>query len=83
MLKNQLRRSSSSVALNIAEGSGKFSVKDKKNFYLIARGSVSESVATIRLIRIDGALSGPEYDHLHSRADEIGRMLTGLIRNPS
>lgn len=32
-IRDQLYRASSSILLNIAEGAGKFSKKDKKNFY--------------------------------------------------
>lgn len=48
-LQDQLRRSSSSVVLNIAEGSGKITFKDKRKFYAIALGSLRESMATIQL----------------------------------
>jgi len=83
ILKDQLKRSSSSVVLNIAEGSGKSRGNDKKNFYSIARGSISESVATLRLLKIDGTLSEVKFNKLYSLGAEIGRMLTGLIKNPN
>jgi four helix bundle protein len=40
-IRNQLGRASLSIMLNIAEGSGKFSDKDRRNFYVTARGSTS------------------------------------------
>lgn len=82
ILKNQLKRSSSSVVLNIAEGAGKFSEKDKKNFYLIARGSINESIAILRLLKIDKAISDNQFTKLYSLGAEIGKMLTGLTKNP-
>ena len=39
-IKNQLERSSLSVCLNLAEGSGKTSKPDRKRFYSIAMGSL-------------------------------------------
>jgi four helix bundle protein len=41
-LVTQMRRSSSSVPTNLAEGSGKSTPKDQRKFYTIARGSLEE-----------------------------------------
>ena len=35
-IKDQLRRAAMSISLNIAEGAGKYSKNDKKNFYVIS-----------------------------------------------
>ena len=42
---DQLKRASFSIMLNIAESTGRFTKPDKRNFYVIARGSVFECVA--------------------------------------
>ena len=39
-LANQLNRASLSISANIAEGNGRFTKNDRKNFFGIARGSV-------------------------------------------
>src|SRR5437773_7281398 len=44
--KDQLDRASTSIPLNIAEGNGKFSAKDRARFFEMARGSALECVRT-------------------------------------
>jgi four helix bundle protein len=48
-LKDQLLRASSSVALNLAEGSGRSSRKDQLRFFHMALGSVRECQAALDL----------------------------------
>lgn len=40
---SQIRRSSNSISGNIAEAFGRMAPKDKKNFYVFARGSANET----------------------------------------
>jgi four helix bundle protein len=44
-LVDQLKRATISIPLNITEGSGKNTERDKKRFYSIARGSAMECAA--------------------------------------
>jgi four helix bundle protein len=47
---DQLRRASFSIMLNIAEGSSKFSNKDRKNIMMVARGSAFECTAILEYL---------------------------------
>lgn len=51
-LRGQLRRASSSVGLNTAEGYGRISPKDKKKFYKIALGSLRECEAVFSMAAV-------------------------------
>lgn len=67
---DQLKRASLSIALNLAEGSGKRIPKDKIKFYTQARGSLRETQCLVQL------LNRPE---LVAKADKLGAYLHNLI----
>jgi len=48
--RDHLERADDSIALNIAEGNGKFSRKDRARFFQIAHGSALESAACLDLL---------------------------------
>ena len=79
--KDQLIRASFSIPLNIAEGSGRFSKRDRRNFFVIARSSVFECVAILDILRDTSAVSDEQYDLFADHADELSRMLFAMIRN--
>ncbi len=79
--KNQLGRASLSIVLNIAEGSAKFTQKDRRNFFVIARGSVFESAAMVDILHAANEISTELKSQLEERLEEISRMLYAMIRN--
>ena len=48
-LKDQLDRAASSIALNLAEGAGRFSRDDQKRFFHVAFGSLRECQAILEI----------------------------------
>ncbi len=80
-LRNQLGRASLSIMLNIAEGSAKTSVRDRRNFIVIARGSVFECAAIISFLFVEKEISEPVRNELYSVYEEISRMLFALIKS--
>ncbi len=76
---DQLRRASFSVPLNIAEGSGRFSKPDRRNFFIIARASVFECVAILDIMQEEGKITPEEFNDIVSVCDEISRMLYKMI----
>jgi four helix bundle protein len=79
-LTSQLRRASSSVAANLAEGCGRNGDAELARFCSIAMGSASELEYHLLLAKDLNLIPPPNYQELVSRATELKRMLTALIQ---
>jgi len=78
-LTAQLRRSSASIAANLAEGCGRNGDAELARFCSIAMGPASELDYQL-LIRDLKLLNATEYAVLARDTSEVKRMLTGLIQ---
>ncbi len=79
-LINQLRRASTSIPANIAEGYGRESTKNYIQFLKTARGSLNE-VETFLYIGFGlGYLDKAKLDEQIEKTTEIGKMINGLIK---
>ncbi len=78
---DQLRRASFSIMLNIAEGSSRFSNKDRKNFFIVSRGSAFECAAIIEYLYEINELEKSAFSDYVNNLEEISKMLFGLIKN--
>jgi four helix bundle protein len=63
-IRDQLLRASSSITLNLAEGSGKFGQKDQKKFYGYALGSLREVQAIFALEDLENTDTAKALDKL-------------------
>ena len=79
--KNQLGRASLSIMLNIAEGSAKFSNKDRRSFYITARGSVFECSSLINFLCDEREIAANSKEVLYSSYEEISMILFTMIKN--
>lgn len=61
-LSDQFKRASLSIALNIAEGSGKVDRKEQTRFYKISRGSANESTAILDALQIFHLITRDEQE---------------------
>ena len=77
-LRDQLRRSVTSVPSNIAEGSGRFSVKEKIHFIEIAYGSLTEALCQLDIAHDLEYINDEEFDTEKERINVIGKQLSGL-----
>jgi len=78
-LADQLNRASLSIAANIAEGNGRFTKGERRNFFGIARGSLHECVPLLELAARQGVLKSDRHTELNADLEEVARMLAGLI----
>lgn len=82
-MANQLRRASSSIGANIAEGSGRKTAKDKVHFYIIARGSLIECDNFLELAHDLKYIDDSSYESLLQQVNKVGYLLSRLIQQPT
>jgi len=78
-LTDQLNRASLSIATNLAEGNGRFTKSDRRNFFIIARGSAQECVPLIELARRKKLIQEEIHGQLRDQIEVIAKMISGLI----
>ena len=78
-LTSQLRRAAVSVPSNIAEGQGRLTAGEFRQFLGHARGSLLEAETQIEVARKLNYLTADEADKLLQSSGEIGRVLNGLL----
>lgn len=79
-LAAQMNRAATSIALNIAEGNGRYHKNDRNNFFYIARGSVHECVPLIELACRKGLIKGEAKTELFDKLETIAKMISGLVK---
>jgi four helix bundle protein len=82
-IKDQLDRPSNSIALNIAEGNGKFTFKDRCRFFDTAHGSALECSAALDILVAKNRLSLTQIRPGKEHLEKTVRMLMGLIKKNS
>ncbi len=82
-LTSQVRRSSVSIASNIAEGAGRNSEKEFRNFLGIANGSLNELNTQLEIARRLNILDREELKEITSLGDEVQKMIYTLIKKHS
>jgi four helix bundle protein len=58
-LVDRLNRAALSIATNLAEGNGRFTKPDRRNFFIVARGSAQECVPLLEIARCRGLVKQP------------------------
>jgi four helix bundle protein len=82
-LTSQIRRAVVSVPGNIAEGSGRSGTSEFRHYLSIAHGSPREAQTYVEAARRLGFMSAAVEEALMCDAEEVSRILRGLIRSLS
>jgi len=79
-LTDQLNRASLSILTNIAEGNGRFTKKDRRNFFIIARGSAQECVPLLEIAKRKKLVSDVKLSGMYNQLEVISKMISGLLK---
>ena len=79
-LKDQIKRASISIMLNIAEGFARRTNKEFGRFLFIAHGSTAEVQSALYVAKDQDYISEDEFHTLYNDAEEISKMITGFIK---
>lgn len=82
-LVSQSRRAVVSIASNIAEGQGRGSSREFRQFLLIAKGSLAELETQIILAGELGFVDAQKIRSSLAMCDEVGKSLNALIKSIS
>ena len=80
-MSSQIRRASTSIAANIAEGHGRENTGSFIQFLRVAQGSLKELETHLMIAERVGLVPENAVKALLRDADEIGRMLRSMVRS--
>ncbi len=80
-LVSDMRRAANSISHNIAEGYGRFEVKDKTRFYKISRGSAFELMSQSFISEMLKYMTSEETKDIVTRCKDVIKELNSLIKS--
>ena len=79
-LVSQLLRASRSITNNIAEGYGRFKYTDTRHFFIVARGSVAETIDHLIIAYEEKYIIDDELNELEAMCETIFKLINGYIK---
>ena len=80
-LGDQVRRAATSITSNIAEGSGRNSIKEKIHFIEIAFGSMTETFSQLQNAQDLGYISEADVETLRTQYNHVAALLSNLKKH--
>ena len=79
LLISQLKRSSRSVTATIAEGYGRYTYTDTRNFFIMARGSITETMEHFTTAFDEKYITEEELKHGNDMCETSFKLINGYI----
>lgn len=76
----QFTRAVDSISANIAEGFGRFTKKDKINFYRYSCGSIKESLDWNEKAKVRKLIKNKKYDYIFQELQKLPKEINSLIK---
>lgn len=80
-LGKQITRSADSIALNIAEGYGRYHFKENKNFCYYARGSNMETKTALYKAKTRNLITEEQFVFINNKQILLHKLLNGYIKS--
>ena len=80
-IKDQWKKASMDILLNLAEGTGRMTNVDKKHYITISRSAVFECVAILQILGETQSLPMTDAQNLYDRYEKVSKMLLGMYRS--
>jgi len=77
-LGDQVRRAATSITANLAEGSGRQSLREKIHFIEISFGSMTEVFCELQTACDLGYIPEKQFDKLRPEFSDVAKLLSGL-----
>jgi four helix bundle protein len=78
---DQWKKASLDSVLNLAEGTGRMTPTEKKQYYTSARGSIFECVAILDMLHRMGHIDDTLFDVFYAGYEKVSKMLLGMYRS--
>ena len=78
-LTSQIKRASRSVTANIAEGYGRYTYTDTRHFFIMARGSVTETMEHLITAYDEKYISEDDLNSEQEKCEKVFKLINGFI----
>ena len=80
-IKDQLKKASLKILINLSEGTGRITRHEKRDYYAMARSAVFESVSYLDLLVKMEVIPETVFEDLYDGYEQCSKMLLAMVRS--